>query len=945
MKMRKRNKGLIVFFVLALILIGVVLVGGDNPESVQDTLHSRGANWDLYRTSDGKFKKIFYSGAINMPDENGVYQPFEDVVNVSWDSGNIVYNWYNKEIRLEPFVIYNNSKYTVQQIKQAYPNINLKNFINRNKGNYKWSLNLTNIPDSIKDNLNYIVFELVSAQNLTWSDVSKDSENVYLPDGVVIGYRDLIDSGFTLNLINKSYLAIGNVSGKNDLWIDPTASYNYSNETNIWAFEKLISDAPPPNTGPHPTTGESDITSSPDLDASDNNYEYLDIPIDQGYHLFQSNISQNKNDVTLINWTWEGSQAGGDGTTYFYMWNFTDSTWFQCTSTTTSDNDVIKSCFNTQDSYTFLINDTINNNGSNFFLVYQDSGGGDSIRTDFIKLEIEYYDLIINEPSSNDKTLNTKQDILNISVTGYNQSVWYTVNDGKTNYTICNLDDACAENQTTITYPKQGYFNLTVYANQTRGETSGTITNLFVGNKTTYDYNIETNIWAWHCDYTNDEPPPDSVIPSCNGNLVDITSDAKLDASDNNKYSNSGPGGNENVWQKLNASIQEDVSTIILLNWIWEGEVTLSGNRIYFNLYNFTSSSYVQFDTTTSRSDVVLNLTTSNTNNFISGNETILLVHYDGTGSSGTLATDFIKLEIIYYTPNTEPNTPTLTTPTNNSYQNYNNTVFFNWTATDPNSDNITYSLFADTNANPTTLIYTIINASGNDVWHNYTNTTGGFPDGIYYWKVDAQDSVSANISSEIQMYTIDTTLPTVTYGAGTEADETNFTRSNIYVKVSITETNFQNITFRYYNNTKTLENETTYTTQTFYINFTNLGDDIYYYNVTVIDKANNQKTTTTRTIRLDNLPPSVDVQHPKPQAYSTNNTFSLNYSAVDLIAGVKNCWYSLYNSSGYAFSNNLTLYGCSNATINQTGGYRDDIYKIILYSNDTLDQTGSDTQ
>ena len=64
--------------------------------------------------------------------------------------------------------------------------------------------------------------------------------------------------------------------------------------------------------------------------------------------------------------------------------------------------------------------------------------------------------------------------------------------------------------------------------------------------------------------------------------------------------------------------------------------------------------------------------------------------------------------------------------------------------------------------------------------------------------------------------------------------------QDNIYVNVTITETNFKNVTYLLNYANGTLVNTTIYTTQVYTINWTSLNYSNYTYNVSVRDAAGN---------------------------------------------------------------------------------------------------------
>jgi hypothetical protein len=166
------------------------------------------------------------------------------------------------------------------------------------------------------------------------------------------------------------------------------------------------------------------------------------------------------------------------------------------------------------------------------------------------------------------------------------------------------------------------------------------------------------------------------------------------------------------------------------------------------------------------------------------------------------------------------------------------------------------------------------------------TNVTGlNSGQGSSTWKVYANNSAGIINSSSVTFY-VDSLLPLVSYGTGTPADSSYAAASSIYVNVSITETNFANVTYRLYNQTDfsgaiTLVNMSTFNTPVSAINWTGLSNDKYFYNVTVVDTLSNSNSTVTRTIVLDTRAPTVTISSPLNRTY-TNANLSISFAPED---------------------------------------------------------------
>jgi len=122
------------------------------------------------------------------------------------------------------------------------------------------------------------------------------------------------------------------------------------------------------------------------------------------------------------------------------------------------------------------------------------------------------------------------------------------------------------------------------------------------------------------------------------------------------------------------------------------------------------------------------------------------------------------------------------------------------------------------------------------------TNTT---------WNVQACDTDGA-CGFAVNNRTIWYTPPNlISFVNPTAANGTIFNRNWIFMNVSVTETNFQNLTFNLYHLNGTSITSITFTNSTRQINVTGLANDIYYYNATTFDMVNNSNSTETREISL----------------------------------------------------------------------------------------------
>ncbi len=232
----------------------------------------------------------------------------------------------------------------------------------------------------------------------------------------------------------------------------------------------------------------------------------------------------------------------------------------------------------------------------------------------------------------------------------------------------------------------------------------------------------------------------------------------------------------------------------------------------------------------------------------IEGSNTWTVYINDSAGNSNSTSITFFK-DTIY---------PALiiSSPLNSTYNT--NSVLINFTA-----DSYQSLWYYNGTTNRTYIsAETIIVNQGNNLFRFYANDSAG------------------NLNSSSVNFFIDSIYPQISYATGTSADTANLSQSNIYIIVSVTESNEDTITFLLHNSTGQV-NSTSYADSTRTINWTSLADAIYTYNITVNDTAGNSNTTATRTITLDTIIPIISFSCSKSSLIA-GETLSCSCSATD---------------------------------------------------------------
>ncbi|MDH3324246.1 MAG: hypothetical protein OEL89_01255, partial [Candidatus Peregrinibacteria bacterium] len=328
--------------------------------------------------------------------------------------------------------------------------------------------------------------------------------------------------------------------------------------------------------------------------------------------------------------------------------------------------------------------------------------------------------------------------------------------------------------------------------------------------------------------------------------------------------------------------------------------VELNETNITFNLYN--SSDLVNSTVYTTPVSII-NWTNLPDEDYWYNVTVVDIVSNTNTSETRKLTLDNI-VPLIDYGLNTEDNDTDVS-------QDW---IYVNVSVTETNEMNITFSLYNSTDlVNKTTFapgVRTI----------NWTNLI----DGPYYYNVTVADGVGVSNSTGTRRLDLDSTFPLIDYGLNTEINESIVNHAWIYVNISVIELNEANITFELYNSVGFV-NSTTYSTAVRTINWTNLPDNTYWYNVTVVDTVNNINSTDTRKIITDIAPPTMNVFSPINTTYDTS-TIWFNASANEVIS----TWIVNYNGT------NTTLSG-----VNTSLEVEDGSYQLLLYANDSANNFG----
>lgn len=160
-------------------------------------------------------------------------------VDIYYEDHNFVLEYKSFYIKIKPFVIYQGQYYglkqIVQWIKAHYPAVSYKYLVEKGLDLIHYGYNLTQIPQEVADKIDYLGFRLTDLNfplswikldvlphrkeiNGEWINVSR----ITIPRAnMEFSFQDLYPWGYTVEHINSTYVLIGAVKGKTDLYVDP----------------------------------------------------------------------------------------------------------------------------------------------------------------------------------------------------------------------------------------------------------------------------------------------------------------------------------------------------------------------------------------------------------------------------------------------------------------------------------------------------------------------------------------------------------------------------------------------------------------------------------------------------------------------------------------------------------------------------------------------------
>lgn len=231
--------------------------------------------------------------------------------------------------------------------------------------------------------------------------------------------------------------------------------------------------------------------------------------------------------------------------------------------------------------------------------------------------------------------------------------------------------------------------------------------------------------------------------------------------------------------------------------------------------------------------------------------------------------------------------------PLNNQYYN-SSTIRMN-ISTDENATWCTYS-FGDGMIN-----YTMSSLNK----RNWNGTITGLSEFAHHITFMCNDTLNnLNKTTNIDFYT-DTIFPLINYTLRTDNNNEVLNRNDIFVNVTVTDTNYMNTTFKLYDASGSEINLLNRTTANSFVDFTSLEEAIYGFRVFTADLAGNQNQTDLRTIIIRNppQPSSLVYYHRENIAYESLCNNSKVETFIEQHTSKKNLSYTSAELDALSFS------------------------------------------
>lgn len=242
--------------ILGIIIIAMIFLtfkAALAPQSVSSSSYT--ASSETHCTN-GVCTTTLYSGVMYAQDSAGDWVNASDVLSITKNQDDITFNYNGIQgqfsVTFEAGVIYNDNYYSMAEVKQLYPQIEFEFPSERHNAHRKYSVNITNIPAQLQDNLQSITLTYKEHSGFTLDELTSDTKKWIIKGLMQLGYDDLLESGFNFSIdIPERRIYIGNISNnieEDSLYLDPTVQLQ-SADIDILEDSSVDPDDPSGNRG------------------------------------------------------------------------------------------------------------------------------------------------------------------------------------------------------------------------------------------------------------------------------------------------------------------------------------------------------------------------------------------------------------------------------------------------------------------------------------------------------------------------------------------------------------------------------------------------------------------------------------------------------------------------------------------------------------------------
>lgn len=203
-------------------------------QSLDDTLKKcftfenveTGGNWIEFDLGDNRKEQIIFTKDAVF-EENGEIVPFKENYTLSLKNNNFVFEWEKEGLALETELFFSiqGTNYTIAGLKVLAPQIEVKTFQENLSGGTKFWYDIQNVPQEIRDQLEYIKLSLRPVSGFSASSIEKiedgasETFETVLPEGFGIDFSDLVTTeNFDLSFENNYTLIIRDKDESDGKW-------------------------------------------------------------------------------------------------------------------------------------------------------------------------------------------------------------------------------------------------------------------------------------------------------------------------------------------------------------------------------------------------------------------------------------------------------------------------------------------------------------------------------------------------------------------------------------------------------------------------------------------------------------------------------------------------------------------------------------------------------